>query len=131
MKFMKTFHTSFHRLSKKRLTGYVLAAICVASTAYAATEHWNDASLTPKAVVATQAGDENWAQWKESWETIKADRENVSMSPGADATKMNFGWYSKDKAKEAEVRVSTDQEMKNAKTFKGTNTEGVTVEGTT
>lgn len=131
MKFMKTFHTSFHRLSKKQLTAYVLATICIASTAYAATEHWNDASLTPKAVVATQAGDENWAQWKESWETTKADRENVAMSPGADATKMNFGWYSKDKAKDAEVRVSTDQKMKNARTFKGTNTEGVTVEGTT
>lgn len=50
--------------SKKRLTAYVLAALCVASTGFAATEHWNDASTTPKTVVATQAGDANWEQWK-------------------------------------------------------------------
>ncbi|WP_303298173.1 hypothetical protein [Mitsuokella multacida] len=50
--------------SKKRLTAYVLAALCVASTGFAATEHWNDASTTPNTVVATQAGDANWEQWK-------------------------------------------------------------------
>ena len=59
--------------NKKRLTAYVLAALCVASTGFAATEHWNDASTTPKTVVATQAGDENWEQWKSSWENIKTD----------------------------------------------------------
>lgn len=54
--------------SKKRLTAYVLAALCVASTGFAATEHWNDASTMPKTTVATQAGDANWEQWKTSWE---------------------------------------------------------------
>ena len=54
--------------SKKRLTAYVLAALCVASTGFAATEHWNDASTMPKTIVATQAGDANWEQWKTSWE---------------------------------------------------------------
>lgn len=66
--------------SKKRITAYVLLALCAATTAYAATEHWNDASLTPQAVVATQAGDQNWEQWKASWETIKTDYEQVSLS---------------------------------------------------
>lgn len=68
--------------TKKRLTAYVLAALCVASTGFAATEHWNDASTTPKTVVATQAGDANWEQWKTSWESIKNDYEQVSMAPG-------------------------------------------------
>lgn len=79
--------------SKKRLTAYVLAALCVASTGFAATEHWNDASTTPKTVVATQAGDANWEQWKTSWESIKNDYDQVSMAPGKDATQMNFAWY--------------------------------------
>ncbi|WP_288313134.1 hypothetical protein [uncultured Selenomonas sp.] len=65
--------------SKKRITAYVLLALCAATTAYAATEHWNDASLTPKAVVATQAGDQNWEQWKSSGETIKTDYEQVCI----------------------------------------------------
>ncbi|WP_158558798.1 hypothetical protein [Mitsuokella sp. AF21-1AC] len=33
--------------NKKRLTAYVLTALCIASTGFAATEHWNDASTTP------------------------------------------------------------------------------------
>lgn len=94
--------------SKKRLTAYVLAALCVASTGFAATEHWNDASTTPNAVVATQVGDANWEQWKTSWESIKNDYEQVSMAPGKDATQMNFAWYSKDKAKASEIRISTN-----------------------
>jgi hypothetical protein len=32
--------------NKKRLTAYVLTALCIASTGFAATEHWNDASTT-------------------------------------------------------------------------------------
>ena len=116
--------------NKKRLTAYVLAALCVASTGFAATEHWNDASTTPKAVVATQAGDENWEQWKASWENIKGDFEQVSIAPGKDATQMNFGWYSKDKAKAAEVRISTNEDMSGARSFLGTSKEGTVINGT-
>lgn len=103
--------------SKKRLTAYVLAALCVASTGFAATEHWNDASTTPKTVVSTQAGDANWEQWKTSWESIKNDYEQVSMAPGKDATQMNFAWYSMDKAKASEIRVSTNADMSGARSF--------------
>lgn len=37
-----------------------------------------------------------WEAWSEKWETIKNDWTQVSMSPGADETQMNFAWYSKD-----------------------------------
>lgn len=121
---MKLFH------NKKRLTAYVLAALCVASTGFAATEHWNDASTTPDTVVSTQAGDANWEQWKSSWETIKSDYEQVSMAPGKDATQMNFAWYSKDKAKAAEVRISTNEDMSDARSFLGSSKEGTVIDGT-
>lgn len=116
--------------SKKRLTAYVLAALCVASTGFAATEHWNDASTTPKTIVATQAGDANWEQWKTSWESIKNDYEQVSMAPGKDATQMNFAWYSKDKAKASEIRVSTNADMSGARSFLGTSKTGTVIDGT-
>lgn len=116
--------------SKKRLTAYVLAALCVASTGFAATEHWNDASTTPKTVVATQAGDANWEQWKTSWESIKNDYEQVSMAPGKDATQMNFAWYSMDKAKASEIRVSTNTDMSGARSFLGTSKTGTVIDGT-
>ena len=116
--------------SKKRITAYVLLALCAATTAYAATEHWNDASLTPQAVVATQAGDQNWEQWKSSWETIKTDFEQVSLAPGKDASQMNLAWYSKEQAKNAEVRISTHEDMSGASEFRGTSKEGTVVAGT-
>ena len=97
--------------NKKRLTTYVLTALCLTSTAYAATSHWNDASAVPDAVVSTQAGDQNWSQWKESWETIKGDYEQVSMAPGKNASQMNFAWYSRQQAEQSEVRLSTHADM--------------------
>ena len=115
--------------SKKRLTAYILAALCAASTAYAATEHWSDASLTPDAVVATQAGDENWSQWKTSWESIKTDYEQVSMAPGKNASQMNFAWYSKEQPTHAEVRISENADMTGAADWKGTSKEGSVVDG--
>ena len=116
--------------SKKRLTAYVVAALCVASTGFAATEHWNDASTTPTTVVATQAGDANWEQWKSSWKDIQDDYEQVSLAPGKDATQMNLAWYSKDKAKAAEVRISTNEDMSHARSFLGTSKTGTVIDDT-
>lgn len=116
--------------SKKRLAASIALALCVFGTAYAATEHWNDASLTPDAVVATQAGDVNWEQWKEQWETIKTDYEQVSMAPGKDASQMNFAWYSKEQPKHALVRVSKSADMQRHEEWKGIVKAGTVVGGT-
>lgn len=116
--------------NKKRLTTYVLTALCLASTAYAATSHWNDASAVPDVVVSTQAGDQNWPQWKESWETIKGDYEQVSMTPGKNASQMNFAWYSWQQAGQSEVRLSTDADMSESSVWRGTSKTGTVVDGT-
>ena len=115
--------------SKKRLTAYVLTALCIASTGFAATEHWNDASTTPNTIVATQAGNENWEQWKESWQTIQDDYEQVSLAPGRDATQMNLAWYSRDKVKAAEVRIAKSEDMSDARSFLGTCKTGTMIDG--
>lgn len=53
----------------------------------AATEHWNDAT-------ATEAN--SWERYKKNWDSsIKTNWENVSITPGADETQLNFAWYSK------------------------------------
>ena len=116
--------------NKKRLAAAVCLTLCVATTAFAATEHWNDASLTPKAIVATQAGDQTWEQWKTSWESIKTDFEQVSMAPGKDASQMNFGWYSKEQPKHALIRISENADMSKASEWKGTSKAGTVVSGT-
>lgn len=86
----------------------------MAVTGFAATEHWNDNS-------GKKAISDEWSQWKTKWENIKTDYEKVSMVPGADATKMNYAWYSKT-ADEAKVRVSTNADMSKTTEVNGSNT---------
>lgn len=86
----------------------------MAVTGFAATEHWNDNS-------GKKAISDEWSQWKTKWETIKTDYEKVSMVPGADATKMNYAWYSKT-ADEAKIRISTNVDMSKTTEVDGSNT---------
>ena len=103
-------------MRKSRL--FMSAAACLAGTmavtGFAATEHWNDNS-------GKKAISDEWSQWKTKWETIKTDYEKVSMVPGADATKLNYAWYSK-KADEAKVRISTNVDMSKTTEADGSNT---------
>ena len=72
----------------------VLAAalVCQPMSAFAdaAPDGMTDASQT----AAAQGG--AWEAWTQEWETLKDDWTQVSISPGADETQMNFAWYSKD-----------------------------------
>ena len=54
-------------------------------TAQAATEHFNDASKDSTA----------WSNYKSSWADISSNYENVSLTPGATQSSLNFAWYSK------------------------------------
>ena len=85
-------------------------AVCLATSlavsgfaTFAATEHWNDNSA--KTAVSSE-----WEDWKTKWENIKIDYEKISLTPGADATKMNYAWYSKT-ADEAKLRISNTPDM--------------------
>ncbi|ERT57119.1 MULTISPECIES: purple acid phosphatase family protein [Megasphaera] len=125
---MDSFHTN-----KKKITAYVAAVLCMASVGvFAATSHWNDASLTPQATTRTAVSDNtDWQEWKAHWEEIKSDYEQVSIAPGTNESKLNFAWYSKEKADRAEVRISRNEDMSKAKTFGGVCQEGTVIGGKT
>ena len=115
----------------KQLAICIAAALCAASTGFAATSHWNDASATPQAETQTAVGTADWQQWKTAWEKIRTGYEQVSMAPGKDSSCLNFGWYSREQAEKAEVRIAKTQDMKAAKTFHGTSQTGTVIDGTT
>lgn len=101
--------------TKKAIAG-ILATVLAASvttTVFAATEHWNDAST---------ADSSEWSQWKQDWEIIKNDYEQVSLTPGADETQLNFAWYSRT-AETPAVRISNSAYMSGAVEFGGTQSE--------
>ena len=35
-----------------------------------------------------------WAEWQEKWQTIRNSYEQAALTPGKDATELNFAWYS-------------------------------------
>ena len=79
-------------MKRKKVVMLIMAAalVCQPITvlADAAPDGKTDASQT----AAAQNG--AWEEWTQEWETVKNDWTQVSMSPGADETKMNFAWYS-------------------------------------
>ena len=103
----------------KKLACAALALTMAASSGlsvFAATEHWNDASVNQ------QAESGAWTAWKTEWETVKKDYQKVAITVGADETKLNFSWYSKTK-ETPKVRVALSKDMKNAVEFAGTQAE--------
>lgn len=116
---------------RKLIASYVVAALCITSVgALAATEHWNDASLTPSAVTRTTlSSSTDWQAWKAAWDTTKNDFEQVSLAPGADLSRLNFGWYSKSQGDPAEVRIASSRNMVNARTFHGTSEAAAVING--
>lgn len=115
-------------MKKKRIV-VAGSAVCLAAsmviTSFAATEHWNDNS-------AKTAVSNDWNNYKKKWENIKTDYEKISLTPGADATKMNYAWYSRS-ATDSAIRVSLSPDMTNTNGGAETNTytdDTTTITGT-
>lgn len=103
------------KLSKKIARCGIATAmmVCFGLTVFAATEHWNDASspaVTPRA---------EWTEWKQKWETVQKDYEKIALNVGRNPSELNFGWYSHTSELPV-IKLSTSSNMKNAKTFTGT-----------
>ncbi len=100
---------------KKALTGFLVVALTLgtATSALAATVHYNDSSVT--------GGSEAWNAYVANWESLSADFTQVSLTPGADETELNFAWYSKDDGKTATPVVHFGTDKANLKTFTGTS----------
>ena len=87
-----------------------------------------------------------WNRWQKEWETLKNDWTQISLSPGSNATELNFAWYTPKQTNdnnsnadvEAKVQaISPDQKdsnvpkliigegrnMKNAKVYEAEQTE--------
>lgn len=110
---------------RKKVLVSGLAASLVLTTAVtglAATEHWNDNAANEN--ISTE-----WVSWKDDWENVKNNYEQISLAPGTNETELNFGWYSKT-ADQAKIRVASTKNMKNATVYEGTSKEYKEIEGT-
>lgn len=63
--------------------------------------------------------DYSQSDWDSYWETVKGDNTQISLTPGADETELNFNWHSDRKLEIPKVRISEKSDMSNAVEFKG------------
>lgn len=107
----------------RKLVSAVLAASMVAGIGMGSVEiyarssmraAWNDASSSKTTGTAVKdacyvedgsetaektaysnvyADSAEWAAWQEKWKTIRNNYEQIALTPGENATKMNFAWY--------------------------------------
>lgn len=98
------------RAARIGVAATMIVSLCL--TVFAATEHWNDASKT--AVLPAE-----WNQWKQEWETVQKNYEQISLNVGSTPSELNFAWYSHT-GEIPVIKLSTSPDMKHAKTFSGT-----------
>ena len=93
------------------LSGALVLGVC--PVALAATANYNDGSVT--------GGSAEWQAWVSEWESVANDYTQVSLTPGADETQLNFAWYSQTQDGQAAtpvVHFGTDRN--NLTAFTGT-----------
>ena len=93
----------------KKATVALLATTFIASSGYtiyaeSLREAWNNAASTTTTGTTLQDGSivysnvyanpTAWTNWKTDWNTIRKNYEQVALTPGKDASELNFGWYS-------------------------------------
>lgn len=44
-------------------------------------------------LAAAMGNTSEWESWVEEWNTVKTDWTQISLTPGSDATQLNFAWY--------------------------------------
>jgi hypothetical protein len=95
------------------LAGAIAMGITAAQPAhvFAATAHYNDSTVT--------GAGSGWSAWAAAWDKTAADYTKVSITPGADETKLNFAWYSRQDQNPTPV-VLFGTSKNNLKVFKGT-----------
>ena len=80
--------------ARKKIIAILLSSSLLATTSItvfaASNDGWTEAFQTQ----AAQNG--NWTQWCTTWDTIKNNYTQLSLTPGKNASELNFAWYSKD-----------------------------------
>ena len=65
-----------------------------------------------------QAGNGAYDSWEAEWNrSVKNDRTQISLTPGSDATELNFAWYSLASSNVPKLKIGEGRQMKNAKIY--------------
>lgn len=132
--------------SKKVIASMLTATILTTSAgvlaATSSREAWNNAASTKTAVTQLEdqtkvypnvyAEQTEWSSWIKNWDAVSSDYEKVALTPGKNATQLNFAWYSRTQ-EIPKVRLVNRTGITINKTFSGTQDKenAITLEGVT
>lgn len=102
----------------------LLSALLVTSIACQSVFTIASAAPDGKTLAKTTAAAANgkYDEWKLKWAKISDNWTQVSLTPGADETMMNFAWYSKKGSNET-LRFGTDKSLSDSKIITPTTTD--------
>lgn len=121
-------------IRKKSIMAAALAAVLACQTFPAFGGAAPDGKTLAQDTEAAQGG--AYDAWKERWKELSGDWTQVSITPGADETQMNFAWYSRKGedagfryGKQADLSDGTDAEVKSTDVQEGYQSNKVTLTG--
>lgn len=82
-----------------------------------------DGKSNAEQITQTMGTTTQWENWQKEWETLKNDWTQISLSPGSDATELNFAWYTPKDSGTSKLMIGEGRNMKNAKTYTAEQTE--------
>ena len=81
-------------------------------------------------IAQTMGTTAQWNRWEKEWETLKNDWTQISLSPGSNATELNFAWYTPKQTNDDHSNANVPKlisgegrNMKNAKVYEAEQTE--------
>lgn len=108
----------------KTLMTAILAATMIATTSISvfagSTDGWTEAANT------SAAGNGAWSKWCQTWDSIKNNPTEMSLTPGKNATELNFGWYSKSTDTNPKLKFGKKQDLSDARDIAVATQNGVT-----
>ena len=80
-------------------------------------------------IAQTMGTTTQWNRWQKEWETLKNDWTQISLSPGSNATELNFAWYTPKQTNDdhsnanvPKLIIGEGHNMKNAKVYEAEQT---------
>lgn len=80
-------------------------------------------------IAQTMGTTAQWDRWEKEWETLKNDWTQISLSPGSNATELNFAWYTPKQTNDdhsnanvPKLIIGEGRNMKNAKVYEAEQT---------
>ena len=102
------------------LTMSMIVTPSIHATAGAAADGQTNAKET------VQAGNGAYDSWETEWNrSVKNDWTQISLTPGSDATELNFAWYSLASSNVPKLKIGEGPQMKDAKIYEAVQQDAI------